>query len=86
MFVPASVTVDGGNLGSFQMSNNGLVGYSVGGPVTVNTFNLTYFNNLTGLGQLQAQTTSIPLVTRGPLLAPNGTPEVYAGFVSEPGN
>jgi hypothetical protein len=86
MFVPASVTVDSGNLGSFQMSNNGLVGYSVGGPVTVNTFNLTYFNNLTGLGQLQTQTTSIPLVTRGLLLAPNGTPEVYAGFVSEPGN
>jgi hypothetical protein len=86
MFVPASVTVDNGNLGSFQMSNNGLVGYSVGGPVTVNTFNLTYFNNLTGLGQLQTQTTSIPLVTRGLLLAPNGTPEVYAGFVSEPGN
>jgi hypothetical protein len=82
MFVPASVTVDSGNLGSFQMSNNGLVGYSVGGPVTVNTFNLTYFNNLTGLGQLQTTTTSIPLVTRGLLLAPNGTPEVYAGFVS----
>jgi hypothetical protein len=82
MFVPASVTVDSGNLGSFQMSNNGLVGYSVGGPVTVNTFNLTYFNNLSGLGQLQTTTTAIPLVTRGLLLAPNGTPEVYAGLVS----
>jgi hypothetical protein len=86
MFEPSSVTVDSGNLGSFQISNNGLVGYSVGGPVTVNTFNLTYFNNLTGLSQLQTTTTAIPLVTRGLLLAPNGTPEVYAGFVSEPSN
>jgi hypothetical protein len=86
MFVPSTVTVDSGNLGSFQMSNNGLVGYSVGGPVTVNTFNLTYFNNLSGLGQLQTTTTAIPLVTRGLLLAPNGTPEVYAGLVSTPGN
>jgi hypothetical protein len=82
MFVPSSVTVENGNLGSFQMANNGLVGYSVGGPVTVNTFNLTYFNNLTGLNQLQTTSTPIPLVTRGLLLAPNGTPEVYAGLVS----
>ena len=85
-FVPASVVVANGNAGSFQLSNNGLVGYSVGGPVTVNTFNLTYFNNLTGLGQLQTTTTAIPLVTRGLLLKDpvSGNPEVYAGFVSEP--
>ena len=85
-FVPASVVVANGNAGSFQLSNNGLVGYSVGGPVTVNTYNVTYFNNLTGLGQLQSTTTAIPLVARGLLLKDpvSGNPEVYAGMVSEP--
>jgi hypothetical protein len=85
-FVPASVVVANGNAGSFQLSNNGLVGYSVGGPVTVNTYNVTYFKNLTGLGQLQSTTTAIPLVARGLLLKDpvSGNPEVYAGMVSEP--
>jgi hypothetical protein len=85
-FVPASVAVTNGNAGSFLLNNNGLVGYSVGGPVTVNTYNLTYFNNLTGLGQLQTTTTAIPLVARGLLLKDpiSGNPEVFAGFVSEP--
>jgi hypothetical protein len=85
-FVPASVAVTNGNAGSFLLNNNGLVGYSVGGPVTVNTYNLTYFNNLTGLGQLQTTTTAIPLVARGLLLKDpiSGNPEVYAGYVSEP--
>ena len=85
-FVPASVVVNNGNAGTFQLSNNGLVGYSVGGPVTINTSNVTYFNNLTGLGQLQTTTTAIPLVARGLLLEDpvSGNPEVYAGLVSAP--
>ena len=85
-FVPGTVAVSNGNAGSFQMSNNGLVGYSVGGPVTVNTFNLTYFYDLTGLGQLETTSTAIPLVTRGLLLVnqSTGTPQVYAGFVADP--
>ena len=84
-FIPGSVTVNNGNAGSFQISNNGLVGYSVGGPVTVNTFNLTYFYNLSGLSQLESTTTNIPLVTRGLLLkSSGGTPEVYAGLVADP--
>ncbi len=85
-FVPASVVAVNGNAGSFQLSNNGLVGYSVGGPVTVNTYNVTYFRNLTGLGQLQSTTTAIPVVARGLLLLDpvSGNPEVYAGMVSEP--
>jgi Domain of unknown function (DUF4382) len=85
-FVPASVAVTSGNAGSFQLSNNGLVGYSVGGPVTVNSYNVTYFNNLTGLNQLEATTTAIPLVTRGLLLKDpvSGNPEIYAGLVSQP--
>jgi len=86
MFVPASVTVTNGNAGSFQITNNGLVGYAVGGPVTVNTFNGTLFFNLTGLGQLQTTTTAIPLVTRGLLLKDpvSGTPEFYAGLAAAP--
>jgi len=85
-FVPASVTVNNGNAGSFLLSNNGLVGYSVGGPVTINTFNLTYFFDLTGLNQLQSTSTAIPLITRGLLLKNpvSGTPEVYAGLVADP--
>jgi len=85
-FVPGSVVIGDVNQGSFQMSNDGLVGYSVGGPVTVNTYNLTYFYNLTGLNQLQGTSTSIPLVTRGLLLKDpvSGTPQFYAGFVADP--
>ncbi len=84
LFVPASVTVNNVNAGSFQVNNNGLVGYSAGGPVTVNTSNLTLFFNLTGLGQLQTTTTDIPIVTRGLLLETSGTPEFYAGWVNAP--
>ena len=85
-FVPASVKVTNGNAGSFQLSNNGLVGYSAGGPVTVNTFNGTVFYNLTGLSTLQSTTTAVPLVTRGLLLKDPVTlnPTVYAGLVAEP--
>lgn len=86
VFVPSSVTVSDGNAGSFEMNNNGLVGYSVGGPVTVNTFNGTFFFDLTGLNQLQTTTTAIPLVTRGLLLkdAISGNIEFYAGLVADP--
>jgi hypothetical protein len=86
LFNPGSVTVTNGNAGSFQLSNNGLVGYSVAGPVTVNTFNFTYFFDLTGLNQLQATSTQIPLVTRGLLLKDptSGNIEFYAGFVADP--
>jgi len=85
-FVPASVTITNGNTGSFELTNNGLVGYSAGGPVTVNTFGFTFFYDLTGLDQLAATGTNIPLVTRGLLLKNpvSGTPEMYAGFVADP--
>jgi Domain of unknown function (DUF4382)/Domain of unknown function (DUF5666) len=86
LFVPGSVTVSGGNAGTFQLSNNGLVGYSAGGPVTVNTFSGTAFFNLTGLNQLQTTTTAIPLVARGLLLKDpvSGNPEMYVGWVATP--
>lgn len=80
------VTITNGNAGNFLLNNNGLVGYSVGGPVTVNTYNLTFFFNLTGLSQLQSETTAIPLVTRGLLLRDpvSGTTQFYAGVVADP--
>lgn len=83
-FVPGSVTVSNGNAGSFELSNNGLVGYSAGGPVTVNTYNFTSFFNLTGLGQLQTTSGAIPVVARGLLLEDqvSGSPEMYAGWVA----
>jgi len=84
-FVPGSVVVNDGNAGTFSLSNDALVGYSVGGPVTVNTYNVTYFYQLTGLNQLQTTTTDLPLVVRGLLLVgPGGTPELYAGLVADP--
>ena len=88
MFVPASVTVTNGNAGTFQLTNNGLVGYSAGGPVTVETFNFTDFFNLNGLSALQSTTNATPVVARGLLLKDPVTlnPTVYAGLVFEPGN
>jgi hypothetical protein len=83
-YVPESTSVTNGNAGTFELSNDGLVGYSAGGAVTVNTFNVTVFNNLTGLSQLESTNSDIPLVVRGLLLDTNGTPEMYVGLVSEP--
>jgi hypothetical protein len=85
-FVPGSVIINNGNNGSFQLSNNGLIGYAAGGPVTVDTFNLTLFWNLNGLSQLQSTSTAIPLVARGLFLKDpsTGTPTFYAGFVADP--
>jgi hypothetical protein len=84
--VPGSVTVTQGNAGSFQLSNNGLLGFSVGGPVTVHTGNDTVFFNLIGLNALAGDTTPVPLITRGLFLKnpSTGTPAFYAGFVASP--
>jgi len=81
-----SVTVSDGNAGVFTLANNGLVGYSTGGIVTVDTFNATVFFNLTGLSQLQSETTAIPIEARGLFLKDptTGNPTFYAGWVSTP--
>jgi hypothetical protein len=87
MLIPGTVTVTNApNGGSFQVSNNGLLGYSAGGPVTVNTGNLTFFWNLNGLGALSGDTTAVPLVFRGLFLKDpvSGNPEFFAGFVADP--
>jgi hypothetical protein len=85
--VPGSVTITNDNAGSFQLSNNGLIGYAAGGPVTVHTGNTTLFFNLDGLSALSADTTAVPLITRGLLLEDSNNPgnlAFFAGLVAEP--
>jgi hypothetical protein len=87
MFVPGTVTVaNAPNGGSFELSNNGLLGYSAGGPVTVNTGNLTFFFDLNGLSALSADTTPVPVIARGLFLKDpiSGNPEFFAGLVADP--
>jgi Domain of unknown function (DUF4382) len=87
VLVPGQVTVtDAPNGGSFQLSNNGLLGYAANGPVTINTGNITVFFELDGLSALSADTTAVPLVVRGLFLKDptSGNPEFYAGLVADP--
>ena len=71
MVVPGSVTVTSGNAGNFQLLNAGLLGLSLGGPLTVNTGAGTVFfqgnSNTLTLTDLQTATatTSVPVVARG---------------------
>jgi hypothetical protein len=73
-----------GNLGSFELQNNGLIGYSLGGsPLTVGTGNLTLFVNTTGLSTLNS---GEPLVAGGLLFYDQLTqaPMLAAAVVSDP--
>jgi hypothetical protein len=61
-----SVDIINGNLGTFQLQNNALIGYSLGGaPLTVGTGNVTWFVNTTGLSALQQSSGTTPLVAGG---------------------
>jgi hypothetical protein len=80
-----SVSILNGNAGSFQLQNNGLIGYSLGGaPLTVATGNATLFINTTGLGALQSSG-SIPLVAGGLLFVDpiTSTPVMAAAVVND---
>ena len=59
-----SVSIIGGNVGSFQMQNDLLMSYSAGGPFTVNTGSGTIFENINGLTGLQGAG-AVNLVVRG---------------------
>jgi Domain of unknown function (DUF4382) len=77
-------TVLSGNLGSFDLQNNGLIGYSLNGlPLTVGTSNLTLFINTTGLSSLES---GEPLVAGGLLFYDQLTqaPMLAAAVVSDP--
>jgi hypothetical protein len=83
---PGSVNVTSGNIGSFQLQNNGLIGFSLGGaPLTVATGNGTLFINTTGLSALQSSG-SIPLVAGGLLFVNpvTSTPVMAAALVVDP--
>ncbi len=82
MLTADSVNITSGNVGTFQLQNNGLIGYSLGGaPLTVGTANATLFVNTTGLSALQSDG-SIPLVAGGLLFVdPNTSTPVMAAVV-----
>ena len=91
LVVPGSVTVTSGNAGNFQLSNIGLLGYSLGGPLTVKTGAGTLFfqgnSNTVTLTDLQtaSATASVPVVARGLVLkdTTTGNPVLWAHRVRE---
>jgi hypothetical protein len=74
LVVPGSVTVTSGNAGNFQLQNTGLLGLSLGGPLTVNTGagTLLFQGNSNTLTLTDLQTasaiSSVPVVARGLVL------------------
>jgi hypothetical protein len=91
LVVPGSVTVTSGNAGSFQLLNTGLLGMSLGGPLTVNTGAGTVFfqgnSNTLTLTDLQTATAtvSVPVVARGLVLkdSVSGDPVLWSHRVRE---
>jgi Domain of unknown function (DUF4382) len=77
--VQNSVSITGGNLGSFQMQNDLLMSYSAGGPFQVNTGAGTVFENVNGLTGLQSAGAA-NLVVRGLVFEDlsTGKPVVWA--------
>jgi len=58
MLQSGSVQVTSGNVGSFQLQNNGLLGYVLNAPLTVQTGNPTIFLNVNGLAGLSSAGTA----------------------------
>jgi hypothetical protein len=52
--VTNSVVINNGNAGSFQIQNNGMLGYILGAPLDVQTANSTRFQNVSGLAGIQS--------------------------------
>jgi hypothetical protein len=81
-----NVSIVSANVGTFQLQNNALIGYSLGGaPLTVATGNGTLFVNTSGLSGLQSSGT-IPVVAGGLLFVDplNQTPVMAAAVVADP--
>lgn len=91
LVVPGSVTVTSGNAGNFQLLNTGLLGLSLGAPLTVNTGAGTLFfqgnSNTVTLTDLQtaSATASVPVVARGLVLKDtvSSNPVLWAHQVRE---
>jgi hypothetical protein len=79
--VSGSVKITSNNLGSFQLHNNGLLGWVANGPFTINTFNRTNFVNINGLSGLSSAGTA-PIAVGGIVLNIEGEPQVFAGHVT----
>ena len=82
-----SVTIVNGNAGTFQLQNNALIGYSLGGaPLNVGTGNGTLFINTTGLSRTAIR--RIDTGSRGRVLflnpLNNDTPVLAAAVVATP--
>jgi len=74
-----SVNIVSGNQGNFQVQNNRLMGYLLGGPLTVQTGDLTLFFNINGLRGLEAGG-SLKLAAGGLMLKDptTGNPQLWA--------
>jgi len=77
--VQGSVNIVSGNQGDFQVQNNRMMGYLLGGPLTVQTGDLTLFFNINGLGGLQSGG-SLKLAAGGLMLKDptTGNPQLWA--------
>ncbi|MGA2694892.1 MAG: DUF4382 domain-containing protein [Terriglobales bacterium] len=77
--VANSVNSVSGNLGDFELSNDGLLEFSANGPFTVQTGNLTLFLNVDGLSGLQTAGTA-NVLARGIVLKDQttGLPQMWA--------
>jgi hypothetical protein len=82
-FVQGSVVVNNApNGGTFQIQNNGLLGYLLGAPLDVSTANSSVFVNVNGLAGLQAGG-AMKLATAGLILkdTTTGKPRMYAHYI-----
>jgi Domain of unknown function (DUF5666) len=77
--VQGSVNIVSGNQGDFQVQNNRMMGYLLGGPLTVQTGDLTLFFNINGLSGLQSGG-SLKLAAGGLMLKDptTGNPQLWA--------
>jgi hypothetical protein len=83
-WVPGSTTVQSGNAGSFQLTDNWTDGVLLPAPLPVLTTNATNFINLTGLSALTG-TTTLPIRVVGFILynSATGAPVMVARSVEE---
>jgi len=78
-----SVTINGGDRGSFELQNHSLFGYLLGTPLTVETGDNTVFLNINGLGGIQSGG-SMKLAASGLILKDptSGNPQLWARTVA----
>jgi hypothetical protein len=81
--VAGTVVINNGNSGSFELQNNGMFGYILGGNLKVMTSNVTRFINMSGLTDLTG-TDTVRLCVVGLVLKDgSGNPVLVAGRVEK---